>query len=60
MRRFGWKGRGEEEGARYSIKLMLHSFVFGKSSKYRSGNSKEAARRWDNQIGPNLLEIVAS
>jgi hypothetical protein len=30
MRRFGWKGRGEEEGARYSIKLMLHSFVFGK------------------------------
>jgi hypothetical protein len=54
------RGRGEEEGDRNSIKLMLHSFVFGKSSKYRSGNSKEAARRWDNQIEPNLLEIVAS
>jgi len=38
IRRFGWRGRGEERGVRSSIGSMLGGFVFGKSSKHKSEN----------------------
>jgi hypothetical protein len=35
IRRFGWRGRGEERGVRSSIGSMLGGFVFGKSLKHK-------------------------
>lgn len=45
IRRFGWRGRGEERGVRSSIGSMLGGFVFGKSSKHKSDNFKAVARK---------------
>ena len=35
IRRFGWRGRGKEQGVRSSIGSMMGGFVFGKSSKHK-------------------------